>query len=353
MVIVPQTCHAGMGKWKTYNVFTKLFIYIVQGSLYYKLALNNIDLIKMNYMPLNEIISLLKSDLDVTSVIKTNERMCHYTSFKIGGVADILVSPSNLADLVKVVKIARKMKVSLKILGNGTNLLVSDDGVRSIVLDCKRALDTLEFKGKRVIVGAGCTLERLSNEAADRKLSGVELAVGIPGSVGGALIMNAGAHEYNIGNIVENVTVLDINGHIFQMSKNDLCFNYRHSNLKDTNFVILNTELLLANGKKQKLLKIMNDELENRIKKFPLDYPNAGSIFKRPKEGYPGKWIEMAGCKGMCIGDAEVSTKHANFIINKGAAKASDVIMLINNIRNIVHNKFKVSLDCEIIFWGT
>lgn len=307
----------------------------------------------MSYTTSNEIISLLKADLDVNSVIKTDEKMCRYTSFKIGGIADIIVSPSNLADLVKVVNIARKMQVSLKILGNGTNLLVSDGGVRSIVLDCKKALDTIEFKGKRVIVGAGCTLEKLSNESASRELSGVELAVGIPGSIGGALIMNAGAHEYNIGNIVENVTVLDMNGHIFQITKKDLSFNYRHSSLKDTDFIILSAELLLENGNKQTLLKIMNDELENRIKKFPLDYPNAGSIFKRPKEGYPGKWIEMAGCKGMRIGDAEVSTKHANFIINKGAAKANDVILLINSIKRIVYNKFKISLEREIIFWET
>lgn len=307
----------------------------------------------MSYIPLKEIISLLKADLNANSVIRTGERMCHYTSFKIGGIADILVSPLNLADLIKVVNIASKMKVSLKILGNGTNLLVSDDGVRSIVLDCKRALDTIKFNGKRVIVGAGCTLEKLSNESANRELSGVELAVGIPGSVGGALIMNAGAHEYNIGNIVENVTVLDMNGHIFQIKKKDLSFNYRHSNLKDTDFIILNTELLLENGNKETLFKIMNDELANRIKKFPLEYPNAGSIFKRPKEGYPGKWIEMAGCKGMCIGDAEVSTKHANFIINKGNAQANDVILLINNIKKIVYNKFTISLEREIIFWGT
>lgn len=223
--------------------------------------------------------------------------------------------------------------------------------MRSVVLDCKTALNSIVFKGKKVKVGAGCTLKILSEQAAKRGLSGVELAVGIPGSVGGALIMNAGAYDYNIGNIVENVTVLDPDSNIIVIDKKHLSFDYRHSNLKDTNYIILSAELALENGNKKRLFKLMKDELENRIKKFPLDYPNAGSIFKRPKEGYPGKWIEMAGCKGMRIGDAEVSTKHANFIINKGNAKANDVIQLINKVKRIVFKKYNVSLEQEIIFW--
>lgn len=302
-------------------------------------------------MPQKETNSFLKTNLK-NSIVRFNKRMSLYTSFKIGGVADVVVSPASFDDLVKVVKIARSMQIPLNILGNGTNLLVSDKGVRNIVLDCKTALNTIVFNGRRVKVGAGCTLKTLSEEAAKRGLSGVELAIGIPGSIGGALIMNAGAYEYNIGNIVENVAVLDMDGNTFVIDKKHLSFDYRQSSLRDRNYIILSTELMLEKGNKKRSLKLMNEELENRIKKFPLDYPNAGSIFKRPKDGFPGQWIEMAGCKGMRIGDAEVSTKHANFIINKGKAKADDVIQLINNVQKIVLKKFNVSLEQEIVFWG-
>lgn len=302
-------------------------------------------------MPLKEIISFLKYSLKC-STVRFNERMSLYTSFRIGGTADVLISPRSFDDLVKVVEIGRSVQMPLNILGNGTNLLVSDRGVRSIVLDCKTALNSISFEGKTVKVGSGCALKTLSEEAANRGLSGVELAAGIPGSVGGALIMNAGAYEYNIGNFVKNVTVLDMEGNTIVLDKKHLSFEYRRSNLRDTNYIILGAELELEKGNKERLFKLMNDELENRAKKFPLDYPNAGSIFKRPKEGYPGKWIEMAGCKGMRIGDAEVSAKHANFIINKGNAKADDVIQLINKVREIVFSKFNVSLEQEIICWG-
>ena len=303
-------------------------------------------------MPLKEITSFLKTDLKNSSV-RFDERMSLYTSFKIGGVADVVISPGSFDDLKKVVEIAHKTRIPLNVLGNGTNLLVSDEGIKSIVLDCKTVLNSITFDGRMVNVGAGCTLKRLAEEAAKRGLSGVELAVGIPGSVGGALIMNAGAYDYNIGNIVENVTVMDMEGNTFVIDKKNLSFDYRCSNLKDTDYIILNTELALERGEMKRLFKFMEDELESRLKKFPLDYPNAGSIFKRPEQGYPGKWVEMADCKGLRIGDAEVSTKHANFIINKGRAKASDVIQLIEKVQKIVFDKFNVSLEQEIIFWGT
>ena len=302
-------------------------------------------------MPLKDVTSFLKTDLK-NSIVRLDERMSSYTSFEIGGVAEIVVSPGSLNDLEKVAKIAHKTKIPLKVLGNGTNLLVSDDGVKNIVLDCKTALNNIVFDGRRVKVGAGCTLKTLAEESAKRGLSGVELAVGIPGSVGGALIMNAGAYDYNIGNIVENVTVMDMEGNTFVIDKKHLSFDYRYSSLRDANYIILSAELGLGKGEMKRLFKIMKDELENRVKKFPLDYPNAGSIFKRPEQGYAGKWIEMAGCKGMRIGGAEVSTKHANFIINKDRAKASDVMQLIDKVKKIVHDKFNVSLEQEIIFWG-
>ena len=185
-------------------------------------------------MPLKEITSFLKTDLKNSSV-RFDERMSLHTSFKIGGVADVVISPGSFDDLKKVVKIAHKTGIPLNVLGNGTNLLVSDKGIKNIVLDCKTVLNDITFDGRKVKVGAGCTLKRLAEEAAKRGLSGVELAVGIPGSIGGALIMNAGAYDYNIGNIVENVTVMDMEGNTFVIDKKNLSFDYRYSNLKDAN----------------------------------------------------------------------------------------------------------------------
>ena len=286
------------------------------------------------------------------SIVKFNEKMSLYTSFKIGGNADIFVVPSSIDELVKVVNLAHNEQVKINVIGNGSNLLISDNGVRCVVVSCKIAMNKISFNGSNVLVGAGCSLETLSEETAKNGLSGLEMAVGIPGTVGGALIMNAGAHEYNIGNIVKNVTILDSEGNKRVLDKKELSFDYRYSNLRGLNCIILNTEIELSRGNKERLFKIMNNELQDRKKKFPLDYPNAGSIFKRPAEGFPGKWIEMAGCKGMRVGDAEVSLKHANFIINNGNASASDVMQLIRDIKKVVSDKFEVDLKEEIICWG-
>lgn len=299
----------------------------------------------------NEIIAVLESNLKPSS-LRYSECMGPHTSFRIGGAADVYVSPESLDEIICTVKIAKDMGVPLKVFGNGTNILVSDEGLRCIVLDCKRAVNDINFNGKRVDVGAGALLKTFSEKAADEGLSGVEQAVGIPGTVGGALIMNAGANGYNIGNLVESVTVLSMDGKIEVLKKGELSFNYRHSSLKNEDYIILQTELMLENGNKELICKVMSDEIENRNRKFPLEYPNAGSIFKRPKEGYPGKWVEMAGCKGMSVGGAEVSMKHANFIINKDNAKAKDVLCLIDKVQEAVLKKFKILLEKEIIFWG-
>lgn len=297
-----------------------------------------------------DIMQALRSKLN-PSILRFGEDMRAHTSFKIGGAADVYVLPETVDDIITVVKIAKEAETEIKILGNGTNILVPDDGLRSIVIDSKVATSKIDFNGTRVIVGAGALLKTFSEEASKMCLSGVEQAVGIPGTIGGALIMNAGANGYNIGNLVENVTVLDMDGEISILDKKELSFNYRHSNLKDEDFIILQTELSLEKGNNNTICSAMHAELESRNKKFPLEYPNAGSIFKRPKEGYPGKWIELAGCKGMSVGDAEVSTKHANFIINRGNAKAEDVLSLIEKVQSVVFEKFNVSLEQEIIFW--
>lgn len=301
-------------------------------------------------MSLKEVGPFIKTHLKTTNV-RLNEKMSLHTSFEIGGEADLFVSPGTVDEVVKIVKFACENQIPIKPLGNGTNLLVSDKGTRGIVLDCKAAANNPVFNGTRVKINAGYSLKTLAEEAAMRSLSGMENAVGIPGSIGGALIMNAGANDYNIGNFIENVTVVDLEGVIHIIDKKDLSFNYRHSSLKDSNYIILSSELALKNGNKETLFKIMEEELDNRKKKFPLNYPNAGSIFKRPSEGFPGKWIEMAGCKGMRVGDAEVSTKHANFIINKKNAKAKDVLTLIKKVQALVYKKFNVILEQEIIFW--
>ncbi len=302
-------------------------------------------------MPSNEIGEFLRSELKC-SIVEFNEDMRRHTSFRIGGKADVFVSPGSIDEMALVIKKAKELQIPIRALGNGSNLLVSDNGIKSIVLDCKSAANGIVFNNDRVNVSAGCILKTFCENAAEHELSGVEQAVGIPGTIGGALVMNAGANGYNIGNIVENVTVMDMNGDTFKIKKGELSFEYRHSSLKEAGYIILEAELALKKGNKNSLLRLMREELETRERKFPLNYPNAGSIFKRPKEGYPGQWVEMAGCKGMRIGDAEVSTKHANFIINKGSAKAGDVADLISQVKDIVAKKFSVNLEKEVIYWG-
>lgn len=305
-------------------------------------------------MSINKIGAYLKDELK-NSIVRFNEEMMFHTSFRIGGIADIFISISHgsIDDIKRAVVIARDSAFPLKVIGCGSNLLISDDGLRGIVLDCKDALNQIVFNDNRVTVGAGCLLKNLSLEAAKRGLSGLEFSVGIPGSVGGALIMNAGANNCDISNVVETVKILDTDGNLFVLDKKDMSFGYRHSRLKGDKYIILSAELILNRGDREAISQLMEDEIKKRNEKFPLDFPNAGSIFKRPKEGYPGKWIEMAGCKGMRVGDAEVSVKHANFIINRGNAKARDVLSLIDKVKEMVFKKFDVALEPEIIFWDS
>lgn len=303
-------------------------------------------------MLINKIGAYLKNELK-NSILRFNEEMRLHTSFKIGGIADIFISHGSIDDIKKAVVTARNAAVPLKVIGCGSNLLISDNGVRGIVLDCKNALNQIIFNDNRVIVGAGCLLKNLSLEAAKRGLSGLEFAVGIPGSVGGALIMNAGANDCDISTVVATVNILDTDGNLFMLDKKDMSFGYRHSRLNGGKYIILSAELVLNRGNKEAISQLMENEIKKRNEKFPLDFPNAGSIFKRPKEGYPGKWIEMAGCKGMRVGDAEVSIKHANFIINRGNAKACDVLSLIDKVKEMVFKRFNVTLEPEIIFWDS
>jgi len=283
--------------------------------------------------------------------VKINEPLASKTTFKIGGRAGVFAEPEDIEDLRSVIVSAKKYRISVVILGAGSNILVRDKGVSGVVLRLSSPkFKKIAFYDDCVLAGSGCTLARLIREASKRSLSGLECLAGIPGTVGGALIMNAGAWGGCIGDLVEEVMILDYNGKTKAIKKKDIKFNYRTSNL--AKFIIL--------GAKLKLLKVRKREIEGKIKNFLAKRrqtqdnasPNAGCIFKNPDGNSAGKLIDLCGLKGRHVGGAVISRKHANFILNKRNAKARDVLELMGLIKDKVRNKFKVNLKPEIKIWG-
>lgn len=275
--------------------------------------------------------------------------MSRETSFKIGGPADILFCPDGVAEAIKIVKLCRRDDIALTILGNGTNLLVRDGGVRGIVIKTG-GLRVLRCEGERVYAGAGVDLNVLCNYAKSEGLSGVEFACGVPGSVGGAVYMNAGAYGSEIKDVAYRSVALENDGSICAIDNIGHGFSYRKSIFQKNGNIILETEFLLKQSSTERVSDVMRGYMEKRIKSQPLDVPNAGSVFKRPDiEGaYVGAMIEQCGLKGCGVGGARVSAKHAGFIVNAGGATASDVLNLIEHIRAEVFKRFSIELEMEI-----
>lgn len=258
----------------------------------------------------------------------------------------------NLSELNYVLKIAKQENQQVYIIGNGSNVLVTDDGIRGIVvkLDFK---DLSMIDEKTFLVGAGFPLILLSKESLKKSLTGLEFASGIPGTVGGAIKMNAGAYGGEMKNVVYSTTYLDENLDVKTISNKEHDFAYRDSIfLKNENCIIINSVIQLAKGNSKDIEKIMLKNMDSRKEKQPINYPSAGSIFKRGLEYIPARLIDEAGLKGYNIGDAYVSEKHAGFIVNKGNATAKDVLSLIEYIKEIVYEKFKVKLELEIKILG-
>lgn len=288
----------------------------------------------------------------VKGKILFDEPMKNHTSFRIGGPADALVIPKDEVDLKNLLTFINKNAVALTVIGNGTKLLVGDKGVEGIIVKVRNCFDDITISGFKVKVGAGYLLAKLSALAADYGLSGLEFAIGIPGTVGGGVVMNAGAHGSTMSDVVTSARAISLEGQLEKYSKNNLEFRHRRSRFQDNKEIVLSVEMKLKKDKVEEIKKKMYECIEWRKKNQPLNLPNAGSIFKNPMHIPAGKLIDMAGLKGMRIGNAKISEKHANFIVNLGNATANDVLRLIDTAQKTVLRKYSVKLKLEIRIIG-
>lgn len=278
------------------------------------------------------------------------EPMSKHTTFRIGGEADIFLSPSTLEELESIISMLKKESFPFIVIGNGSNLLVSDSGIEGAVI-CTENLTGIKTSGNTIFAECGIKLSALASEATKLSLSGLEFAAGIPGTLGGAVFMNAGAYDGEMKNIIKSVKVLQ-NGTIVDIPAEMCGFGYRHSIFQQTEEVILGAEIELIPGAKDDITAKIHDLAARRKLKQPLEFPSAGSTFKRPEGYFAGKLIEDSGLRGFQLGGAQVSEKHCGFIINKGGATAADVQNLIKHIKTSVFVRFGVKLQSEIRFIG-
>jgi UDP-N-acetylmuramate dehydrogenase len=296
----------------------------------------------------------LKTELEKVfprNLIKYSEPMKNHTSFKVGGPADILLLPERVEQVGEAVRFCRKYGVNFFIMGNGSNLIVRDGGYRGVIIKLA-SLNNIEVDGERVRAKAGALLSTTSKEALRHSLKGMEFASGIPGSVGGAVTMNAGAYGPEIKDIIESARVMDMEGNIFVLSRDELDLTYRNSIIQKNNYLVLEGVFKLEKGNYDEIKNLMEDLNRRRTDKQPLNYPSAGSTFKRPAGYFAGKLIEDAGLKGMKLGGAQISEKHAGFVINYDNATAGDVLGLIKEVQRIIKEKFDVELETEVKIIG-
>lgn len=275
-----------------------------------------------------------------------NEPMAKHTSFKIGGPADLFIIINNVQELKYVLKIANNKKIPVTCIGNGSNLLVKDKGIRGITI--KLNFKDIEINGEEIIVGAGMPLPILAKKAYENELTGLEFASGIPGTVGGAIKMNAGAYGGEFKDIVLETTYLNENLELNNISNEEQLFTYRNSRFSKTNDIIISVKLALKKGNRENIKSKMDENLLKRKTKQPINLPSAGSVFKRKNEYIAAEIIDKCGLKGYNIGDAYVSEIHAGFIVNKGNATANEVLALIDHIKNVVYDKYSINLELEI-----
>lgn len=300
-------------------------------------------------MNLDKIINLAN---DNNIAYKLNEPLSKYTSFKIGGNVDLLLNPKSTNDIKNIINICNNEKINYFILGKGSNILASDKGYRGAIICTKNLNEIKLINENTIIVGSGANLSKVSTFAYTNCLSGLEFVFGIPGTIGGAVYMNAGAYGGEMKDVVSETTFINEKGEIETKKGEEHLFSYRKSVFSNRNICILDTILKLKSENKGKI-KINMDEFSNkRVKKQPLEFPSAGSVFKRPVGFYAGKLIEDCGLKGLCVGGAKVSEKHSGFIINAGNASCNDVLQLIDIIKQEVFKKYGVLLECEIVKLG-
>ncbi|MDO4788271.1 MAG: UDP-N-acetylmuramate dehydrogenase [Johnsonella sp.] len=284
--------------------------------------------------------------------IYENEAMSGHTTFEVGGPADVLVKPVSEEEIRSLIGICRRRQIPYFILGKGSNILVSDKGYRGMVISLTEYRERLEIEGELLRCSSGYHLSEVSSAAAEASLSGMEFACGIPGSVGGAVYMNAGAYGSEIKNVLRRVKILEAEGRILWVDADHLALDYRSSNIAELNRIVLEAEFLLERGEKEKIYVLMEDLQSRRSSKQPLEYPSSGSTFKRPKGYFAGQLIDEAGLRGYRIGNAMVSSKHCGFVINTGGASAAEIYALINEVKRIVKEKRGVDLVPEVKMLG-
>ncbi|MHB8171866.1 MAG: UDP-N-acetylmuramate dehydrogenase [Thermincolia bacterium] len=297
----------------------------------------------MSYLDIMQVLAK-----EIAGQVKVAEPMDSHTTWRIGGPADLLVSPGSTEDVVKAINLANHRGIPWIVIGNGSNLLVKDGGIRGMVIQVLGGLSNLEIQGRHITAGAGVLLPRLARRAVEAGLGGLEFAAGIPAALGGAVAMNAGAHGSSLGDFVEKVIAVNDSGQRIELSREELGFAYRHSIIPSQQLIVTEINLVCPLGIREESEGIIQANLARRKETQPLNQPNGGSVFKNPPGQAAGRLIEEVGGKGLWVGDAEVSQRHANFIVNAGKATAQDVLTLIEQIQTLVLNQLGIQLELEV-----
>ena len=280
------------------------------------------------------------------------EPMKSHTTFRIGGPAEVFIMPKSIKQVQMAVEICQEEQIPYFILGNGSNLLVSDRGYRGVIIQMDRNMGEIQVEGTEIQAAAGALLSSIAVAARRESLTGFEFAGGIPGTLGGAVVMNAGADGGEIKDVLKEVTVMDGDGKIFTLPASELEMGYRTSIIKTAGYLVLSARITLSRGKEEDIKARTRELSEMRTQKQPLDYPSAGSTFKRPEGYFAGKLIMDSGLRGYSVGGAMVSEKHCGFVINKGNATAEDVVSLMKHVTEVVQEKYGVTLEPEVKFLG-
>lgn len=280
--------------------------------------------------------------------ILTDELMSRHTTFRVGGPADFFVTPKTKEDVRDVIRVCKEVGMPYYIIGNGSNLLVSDAGYRGVIIQIYKEMNEVKVEGDLVKAQAGALLSGIAAKALGAELTGFEFASGIPGTIGGACVMNAGAYGGEMKDVLESVTVLTGEGKIIELGRNELELGYRTSVIAKKGYIVLGAVLKLERGDGEKIKTYMDELKEKRVTKQPLEYPSAGSTFKRPEGYFAGKLIQDAGLRGFQVGGAQVSEKHCGFVINRDHATSADICNLMNQVSEIVFEKFSVRLEAEV-----
>ena len=315
------------------------------GYLVYDVRRNQVVCMEknMNQILYNELLKIMSEEQ-----VKTEEPMKNHTTFRVGGPAEFFVMPRSAEEVKKVINLCRRESFPYYIIGNGSNLLVSDQGYRGVVLQIYKEMSYIEIEENVVVAQAGALLSAIANKALENGLTGFEFAAGIPGTLGGACVMNAGAYGGEMKDVLEEVTVLTEEGEVLTIPKENLELGYRTSIIARKGYTVLEARIQLRGGEKEAIKSLMEELKDKRVSKQPLEYPSAGSTFKRPEGYFAGKLIQDAGLRGFSVGGAQVSEKHCGFVINRENATAADVAELMRQVSARVEEEFGVKLEPEV-----